>query len=264
MPIAATDNADSLLAGRAIPVAAPIAIPVPVPVTVPVPDTRPVDLPDGLVRVRVWDLPTRVFHWSLASAIAGLVATGYAGGAWIDWHARIGSLVLALLMFRVLWGFVGGSWSRFAVFVPTPAQLKRYLRGEAGPDAETGHSPLGALSVLAMLVVLLLQAASGMVSDDGAGFTGPLNEYVSSASGLLATALHKDVGQWLLLALVLLHVLAIAYYRIVKRKRLVQAMVGGDKLLPAAAATRSVRDNAGTRALALTLFVGCLLVVNNF
>ena len=109
---------------------------------------------------------------------------------------------------------------------------------------------------------VLLQAASGMVSDDGAGFTGPLNEYVSSASGLLATALHKDVGQWLLLALVLLHVLAIAYYRIVKRKRLVQAMVGGDKL-PAAAATRSVRDNAGTRALALTLFVGCLLVVNN-
>ena len=113
-----------------------------------------------------------------------------------------------------------------------------------------------------MLGMLLLRAASGMVSDDGAGFTGPLNEYVSNASGLLATALHKDVGQWLLLALVLLHVLAIAYYRIVKRKRLVQAMVGGDKLLPAAAATRSVRDNAGTRALALTLFVGCLLVVN--
>lgn len=264
MPTAATDDPSSLRRGRAVPAAVPIAIPVPIGVPVPIPDTRPVALPEGLVRVRVWDLPTRVFHWSLASAIAGLVATGYAGGAWIDWHARIGSLVLALLMFRVLWGFVGGSWSRFAVFVPTPAKLKRYLRGEAGPDAETGHSPLGALSVLAMLAAVLLQAASGMISDDGAGFTGPLNAFVSGATGLLATALHKDVGQWVLLALVLLHVLAIAWYRIVKRKRLVQAMLSGDKLLPEAAATRSVRDNAGTRALALTLFVGCMLVVGNF
>ena len=246
MPTVATDRSVSVLVGRPLPVAPPVARPIAV---------------DGLVRVRVWDLPTRMFHWSLVAALSGLVATGYAGGAWIDWHARTGTLVLALLMFRVLWGFVGGRWSRFAQFVPTPAALRRYLRGEAGPEAETGHSPLGALSVLAMLGMLLLQAASGLVSDDGAGFTGPLNQLVSGASGLLATALHKQVGQWILLALVLLHVVAIAWYRIARRRPLVKAMVDGDKLLPKA--MPASRDDASTRSLAAVLFVVCLLVVSS-
>ncbi|HSV83936.1 MAG TPA: cytochrome b/b6 domain-containing protein, partial [Ramlibacter sp.] len=167
----------------------------------------------AMVRVRVWDLPTRMFHWALVASLAGLVATGYAGGAWIDWHARIGSLVLALLLFRVVWGFAGGRWSRFASFVPTPARLRAYLGGRATPEQEAGHSPLGALSVLAMLTVLFAQLATGLVSDDGGGFTGPLNAWVSSALGDLATQLHKNYGQWVLLGLVLLHVLAIAFYR---------------------------------------------------
>ena len=254
MPTVATDRSASLLAGRPMPVAVPVAIPVPAP--------RPVALPaeaGGLVRVRVWDLPTRVFHWSLVAALVALVATGYAGGAWIDWHARVGTLVLALLMFRVLWGFFGGRWSRFAQFLPTPARLRRYLRGEGGPEADTGHSPLGALSVLAMLAVMLLQVASGLVSDDGAGFTGPLNEFVSSAGGLLATALHKQFGQWVLLGLVLLHVVAIAFYRIVRRRPLVKAMMDGDKLLPKA--MPASRDDAGTRTMAAVLFVLCLTLV---
>lgn len=246
MPTAATDRSVSVLVRRPLPVAPPIA--------------RPVEA-DGLVRVRVWDLPTRAFHWSLVAALLGLAATGYAGGAWIDWHARLGTLVLALLLFRVIWGFVGGRWSRFAQFLPTPGRLRRYLRGEAGPEADTGHSPLGALSVLAMLGVVLLQAASGLVSDDGAGFTGPLNEWVSSAGGLLATALHKQVGQWVLLGLVLLHVAAIAFYRVVRGRKLARAMVDGDKLLPAAAVQPSARDDAGSRTLAAVLFVLCLMAV---
>lgn len=256
MPTVATDRSASLLAGRPMPVAVPISIPVPAP--------RPVALPaeaDGLVRVRVWDLPTRVFHWSLVAALVGLVATGYAGGAWIDWHARVGTLVLALLMFRVLWGFFGGRWSRFAQFLPTPARLRLYLRGEGGPETDTGHSPLGALSVLAMLGVLSLQVASGLVSDDGAGFTGPLNEFVSSAGGVLATTLHKQYGQWMLLGLVLLHVVAIAFYRIVRRRSLVKAMMDGDKLLPKAMPPS--RDDAVTRSMAAVLFVLCLTLVQS-
>ncbi|HEX7889518.1 MAG TPA: cytochrome b/b6 domain-containing protein [Ramlibacter sp.] len=213
----------------------------------------------GLFRVRVWDLPTRVFHWSLAASLAGLAATGYAGGAWMEWHARLGSAVLALLAFRIVWGCIGGRWSRFASFLPTPAAVKAYLRGQAKPEQEAGHSPLGALSVLAMLLVLFAQVATGLLSDDGGGFTGALNDKVSSALASAATLLHKQVGQWLLLGLVLLHVVAIAFYRIVRRRKLVRAMIGGDKLLPYRASP--ARDDGASRALAALVLCVCAAAV---
>lgn len=181
----------------------------------------------AVVRVRIWDLPTRIFHWALVASLAGPAATGYLGGAWIDWHARLGALVLALLLFRVARGFVGGRWSRFATFLPTPARLRGYLRGQATPDQQAGHSPLGALSVFAMLALLLAQVLTGLVADDGGGYTGPLNAMVSTGAGLAATGLHKDYGQWLLLGLVLLHLAAIAFYRIARKRRLLRAMVDG-------------------------------------
>jgi cytochrome b len=213
----------------------------------------------GLYRVRVWDLPTRVFHWALAASLVGLTATGYAGGAWMDWHGRLGIFVLALLVFRVVWGCIGGRWSRFATFLPTPSAVKAYLRGQAKPEQEAGHSPLGALSVLAMLLVLFAQVATGLVSDDGGGFTGPLNEKVSSALAVAATTLHKHVGQWLLLGLVLLHVVAIAFYRIVRRRKLVRAMVDGDKLLPHP--VTPARDDGASRALAAVVLCVSIMVV---
>lgn len=226
------------------------------------PESLPVPLvvQDGMYRVRIWDLPTRAFHWTLAASLVGLAATGYAGGAWMDWHARIGSFVLGLLLFRVIWGCIGGYWSRFANFLPTPAKLKAYLRGNAPPESDAGHSPLGALSVLAMLLVLFAQVATGLVSDDGGGFTGPLNAFVSSGFGLAATALHKQVGQWMLLGLVLLHVLAIVFYRVVKGRKLVKAMLNGDKLLPQPVA--AARDSARRRTLALVVLGVCMMVVN--
>jgi cytochrome b len=213
------------------------------------------------VRVRVWDLPTRVFHWALVASLAGLVATGYAGGAWIDWHARVGSLVFALLLFRVVWGVVGGRWSRFRSFVPSPATLKAYLQGGATPEQDAGHSPLGALSVLAMLAVLLAQVGSGLMSDDGGGFTGPMNAWVSTAVADAATRLHKDYGQWVLLGLVLLHVAAILFYRLVRQRKLVRAMLDGDKLLPAHRTVPPARDDARTRLFAVAVFAcSCVAV----
>jgi hypothetical protein len=107
----------------------------------------------------------------------------------------------------------------------------------------------------------VLQVASGLVSDDGAGFTGPLNEFVSSAGGVFATMLHKQYGQWVLLGLVLLHVVAIAFYRIVRRRSLVKAMMDGDKLLPKAMPPS--RDDSVTRSMAAVLFVLCLTLVQS-
>jgi cytochrome b len=205
--------------------------------------------------VRVWDLPTRLFHWALVACVVGSVATGYIGGGVIDWHARLGYAALALLLFRLAWGLVGGRWSRFASFVRGPGSVAAYLRGQPHPDHLVGHNPLGALSVLAMLLVLLAQVATGLVSDDEISFTGPLNRFVAGATGLKATWYHKEVGQWLIIALVLLHVAAVLFYLWKKRDNLIRPMISGDKQL--AHATASSRDDMLTRLAALVLLGLC-------
>ncbi|MBP6898792.1 MAG: cytochrome b/b6 domain-containing protein [Burkholderiaceae bacterium] len=206
--------------------------------------------------VRVWDLPTRLFHWLLLAAVIGLVVTGKIGGNALVWHFRLGLLVGALLVFRLLWGLVGGRWSRFASFVPTPGRLLRYLRGtaRAGEHLEVGHNPLGALSVLALLAVLLAQVATGLVADDEIAVTGPLNRFVETATGLAATAWHKGYGQWLMLGLVGLHVAAVAAYAL-RGKRLVPPMIHGDKDLPAEVPASA--DGLVQRLLAAVLAAAC-------
>lgn len=213
------------------------------------------------VATRVWDLPTRLFHWLLLLAVVGLVVTGNVGGNAMVWHFRLGYAVLALLLFRILWGLVGGRWSRFGSFVRGPGAVLRYLRGRPLPGErfDVGHNPLGALSVLAMLAVLLLQVACGLVADDEIANVGPLNRFVSPDLAQWATGWHKGPGKLLLIALVLLHVGAIAWYRVARRRRLVGAMVGGDQLLQTAALPS--RDDARSRLLALALFAGCAAVV---
>lgn len=206
-----------------------------------------------LVPVRVWDLPTRAFHWALALAVAGSVISAKLGGNAMTWHFRFGYAVLALLAFRLVWGLVGGRWSRFASFVYAPATLWRYLRGRQGPGEtlDVGHSPLGALSVFALLGVLAVQLGTGLVSDDEIANLGPLNRFVSSDTALAATGWHKHYGEWLLLGLVGLHVLAIAWYAWARRRNLVGPMVRGDKLLPPD--TPAARDDLPTRVGALLL-----------
>ena len=149
--------------------------------------------------VRVWDLPTRAFHWLLAAAVIGMVVTAKVGGNWMVWHLRLGHVVLALLLFRVLWGFVGGHWSRFSNFVYSPRALWRYLRGQAPAEHQMGHSPLGALSVFALLAALSLQVVTGLMSDDEIAFFGPLVRFVDGSTVSQATDFHKSLGQWLVL-----------------------------------------------------------------
>jgi cytochrome b len=211
--------------------------------------------------VRVWDLPTRVFHWLLAAAVIGLVISGKVGGNALVWHMRFGLVVFALLGFRLLWGVVGGRWSRFASFIYAPGTVLRYLRGEhrPGDHFDVGHNPLGAFSVFALLAVLAVQVATGLVTDDEIATTGPLNKYVASALGLSATAWHKGYGQWLLLALVALHVTAIVAYRL-RGQNLVTPMITGDKPLPPDVPPSA--DSTATRAIAavLVLALGAVAV----
>jgi cytochrome b len=212
------------------------------------------------VRVRIWDLPTRAFHIALLLCVAGLLLTGHLGGSWMTWHFRLGYCVLALVLFRLLWGVVGGRWSRFTSFVPSPMTLLRYLQGRHAnaERLEIGHNPLGALSVIGLLGLLGLQVACGLVADDEIANVGPLNRFVSTETAALATGWHKDWGQWLLIAAIALHVAAIVYYRVKKRRDLLGPMLHGDKLLDAD--TPASRDDGRTRGVALLLLAACAAV----
>lgn len=212
---------------------------------------------DDAVRVRVWDLPTRLFHWVLAACVIGSVVSAKIGGNAMVWHFRLGYVVFTLLAFRLLWGMVGGRWSRFGSFVYAPATLLRYLRGgsRAEEHHEVGHSPLGALSVFALLVILGAQVGSGLFADDEIANTGPLIKFVSGATSSTLTAWHKTFGQWTILALVALHVAAIAMYRLRRGRDLVRPMLVGDKLLPPGVPPSA--DSLATRGLALLLVAGC-------
>ena len=203
--------------------------------------------------VRIWDLPTRLFHWLLAVSVIGLIVTAKVGGDAMNWHFRLGYVVFALLLFRLVWGFVGGRWSRFASFFPTPTRLGRYLRGRARPEDHAGHNPLGAFSVLAMLLVLAAQVGTGLFSDDDIAFAGPLTGLVAGSTVRAASSYHKDVGQLLVIGLVALHLLAIAFYFFAKRKNLVRPMVTGDKTRAEAGGVTAATDGFRRRALALVL-----------
>lgn len=207
-----------------------------------------------LTKVRVWDLPTRLFHWGLAIGVTGLAVSGTVGGNAMVWHFRFGYAVLALLLFRIVWGLVGGRWSRFAAFIYAPQSIIDYLKGKGKPEHGVGHSPVGALSVFAMLGFLLLQIGSGLVSDDEIAFAGPLTAYVSNATVGLATHYHANIGKWILLSLITLHVAAIVFY-LLRKHKLVEAMVHGDKELqrPMPAS----RDDLVSRTAALLVFMAC-------
>lgn len=207
--------------------------------------------------VRVWDLPTRVFHWLLALAVTGSIISAKVGGNAMVWHFRLGYLVLTLLAFRVLWGLVGGRWSRFVSFIYAPGTVLRYLRGQAAPHEhlDVGHSPTGAASVFALLGLLILQLGTGLVADDEIANQGPLNRFASSDTVVQATSWHKSWGQWLLLTLITLHIAAILFYLLKKRINLVRPMLSGDKPLPPH--TPASADGRPQRVLALLLVVVC-------
>jgi cytochrome b len=177
--------------------------------------------------VRVWDLPTRLFHWALAALVACSVVTVKLGGFWMDWHMRSGYAILALVLFRLLWGFAGSRYALFSSFVRQPSEIIGYLRGRIEHGA--GHSPLAAISVLAMLGVLLVQASSGLFSNDGSFTEGPLARLVSSATSERLSTAHR-FGEWAIYALVGLHIAAIAYYTAFRKVALVRPMITGDRL----------------------------------
>ena len=207
-----------------------------------------------LHKTRIWDLPTRVFHWALALCIVGLFVTGNIGGNAMVWHFRLGLTVLALLLFRLVWGVVGGRWSRFAAFIYSPGSVINYLRGNGNPEHSVGHTPAGAGSVFALLLILLAQVSSGLVSNDEIASAGPLTRFVSNTTVNLATNYHTNIGRWFVLGLVVLHVAAIGFY-FWRKQNLVRPMLTGDKQLTVQ--VPASRDDFASRVGALGIFGVC-------
>jgi len=176
-------------------------------------------------RIRVWDVPTMLFHWLLVLLTIAAFVTGFLGGGLIEAHGQLGLAIAGLLAFRLVWGVIGSTYARFIQFVPGPARVFAYLRGQWHG---LGHNPLGAFSVLGLLALMLFQVASGLVSDDNIAFTGPLKTLVSQATADQLTGLHK-LNVWLIAGLVSLHTLSVIFYFVVKKKNLLTPMFTGYK-----------------------------------
>jgi cytochrome b len=204
----------------------------------------------------VWDLPVRVTHWALVVAVAGCWATHYAGIEWFPWHRRCGYAVLVLVGFRILWGLVGTRHARFANFLRGPRAILAYLRGRA--EAPVGHNPLGALSVLALLALLLLQASTGLFANDEIMNMGPFYGWIAPLLSNRITTLHRASSDWLLL-LIGMHVLAVAWYACARNEPLVRAMVTGRK--PAAVVPEAESIGASRTPLAIAIVAALTLAL---
>ncbi len=179
----------------------------------------------GGAKVKAWDIWTRLFHWSLAGLI--VFAWWSVENHHLDWHKVAGSVIAGLLVFRLWWGVFGGSTARFGDFVKDPGAIFGYLSGKK--PTTLGHNPLGALSVLALLLSCAAVVVCGLFASDTDGLeSGPLSSLVSYDQAVLAGTWHGyafEAVKWL----VVLHLLAIAYYALIKREPLLGAMVHGEK-----------------------------------
>jgi cytochrome b len=171
--------------------------------------------------VRIWDLPVRLFHWAIVLLVPALWWTAETHR--MEWHLLLGEVMLGLMLFRLLWGVLGSSTARFASFVRGPAAVIRYLRG-AGRSI--GHNPLGGWSVVLLLLALGVQTGLGLFASDEDGiYYGPLASTDLDTAHMIAE--RHETFFWVLVALILLHVLAILYYLLVKRDNLVTPMITG-------------------------------------
>jgi cytochrome b len=212
-------------------------------------------------KLRVWDLPLRLFHWALVVLIIGAIVSANIGGNWMEWHLRFGYAILTLALFRLVWGVAGSLYARFTQFIVGPRAILAYVHSmRAGARLrQPGHNPLAGLSVLGMLVVVLAQAISGLFVNDDIAIEGPLFKFISKDLSDRITWFHSELSINLLYAVIALHVLAIAFYLIRKKQDLLTPMLTGDVVT--ALDAPAANDGMAMRLLALAVLAACAGIV---
>ena len=213
-------------------------------------------------RIRVWDLPTRLFHWLMVIFVVVSLTTGMVGGNWMSYHLKSGFIILALLLFRLIWGFWGGRYSRFVSFVRGPDAVIRYAKTLFQNDTpkSLGHNPMGGWSVMAMLAALLVQVGTGLFANDDIATQGPLYGWVSKATSDWLSGIHV-FNKGMILFLIALHLSAVLYYLLIKHDNLVVPMVTGLRPWREPASSSDYKIWRAVFAAAFSITVVCWLVL---
>jgi cytochrome b len=213
----------------------------------------------------VWDLPLRIFHWSIATTFFALWYTSDQDTGLIEIHIKLGFVALGLVLFRVAWGVIGTKHALFKNFIPTLIQLKQYLKRDNTKPTFAGHNPAGSLMVVLMLVLILVQAISGLFINDDVFSSGPYYGSISDSAGSLMNTIHHK-GFDIILISVTIHILAVLYYWKVKKKNLVKPMITGKKSSKDASSHDSIKHSKLVIALvtitSIGLFIYWLVVLN--
>lgn len=217
------------------------------------------------VPIRVWDVPVRIFHWLVAVLVLSAWITKEVGGNAMTYHMWIGYTVLALVLFRLIWGFVGSQHARFRDFVRGPVTVVRYVFGSSKEAATPshGHNPAGGWSVLALLVCLLVQAVTGLFANDEIAVEGPLVSRVGQDLSNWITTIHRYNFN-VLLGLIGLHLAAVFFYLFAKRENLILPMITGRKRVRREHATEGYTVGLWRAAIVLALSAGVVAAVLKF
>lgn len=210
--------------------------------------------------VKIWDVPIRVFHWLIVAAIAFLWWSGESGGNVMDWHLLIGVAVIALVLFRIIWGIIGSDTAQFSQFLKSPREVTHHLRElpKRTSAYHAGHNALGGWVVVVLLALLLVQGITGLFATDDILVEGPLMHWVSESTAETFTKLHHLIFNVLFLV-VLIHVAAVFFYRFYKNTNLIKAMVLGNADWPADQSKPALVFKS--TALGLGLMVVCYGIV---
>jgi cytochrome b len=212
------------------------------------------------VATRVWDWPVRIVHWAMVLLLIVLLTTAKIGGDAMAWHMRAGEAMLSLVLFRIVWGFAGSRYARFASFVRGPRAVLAYARSMVRPPHEVhvGHNPLGGWMVIALLLALLFQTGTGLFTNDDVLTEGPLVRLIGKDLSDTISSFHRR-NAWIVIALASAHIGAVLFYLFALKENLIKPMLHGAKTLPASHAM--AREDATHGVKAAVWFAACAAAV---
>ncbi len=205
--------------------------------------------------VLIWDLPTRVFHWTLVICVIGAIISIKIGKAYLlEWHPRFGIMTLSLIIFRIIWGFIGPFYARFSQFLVSPKKIFRYIKNK-GNLLYAGHNPLGGLSILLILLILGAQGISGLFISDDIFIQGFFYSFVKESTASFFLSFHR-INKWFIFNMILIHLLAVFFYSFVKNRKIITPMITGYFLENQVLSdTIPTRDDWKVRCCALIIFL---------